>query len=415
MKNINWSEFYSYNTIADRRKYLEKLFKSYENRRVDELLFNINPVTEESNKGKKYRNLRNLAQKTANAARSTLRHLVLPFPLVWTSKSSDSILSKSVLSVESYIMSTQPMRLKDHISALRTGAPQYRGLLFGAAGSLVSIAVGLSVASFGIAPVIGLGVAAGYFGYTAFRASRKISKQVGYLKSRIASIDKYVPNSKPEKLFNRLYNVVSVLEEAKNDITKRENEDRTPQRNMEILRHTLKEQLSTSLNDDSLSKEFQLMLKPDIDVFLDTNISATTTNNEILNSLNTLLNSLENLNLNAECEHSDLKRRMNKHAPEVFKKFSKKNDLSKIQELGQIMATSEKEKWSKNHYVEAIEGSNLDRRSKEFLISKVGQPIIDFDTPLNQGRNTSRVPREINGSNSEIRRSRSSSPGSLSY
>lgn len=167
MKNINWSEFYSYNTIADRRKYLENLFKDYENTRVDKLLFNIKPVTEESNKGKKYRNFRNLAQRTANATRSTLRHLVLPFPLVWTSKSSDSILSKSVLSVESYIMSTQPMRLKDHISALRTGAPQYRGLLFGAAGSLISIAVGLSVASFGIVPVVGLGAVAGYFGYTA--------------------------------------------------------------------------------------------------------------------------------------------------------------------------------------------------------------------------------------------------------
>lgn len=385
MKKIDWLKFYSYHNIADRRNYLQELFKNDE-KHLNRLLFNVKPVDKKENENKKFPKLRNLSQRSANFGRSLLRHIILPFPLVWTSKSSETLLTKSVVSMEAYMMSAQQFRLKDHISALRTGAPQYRGLLYGGAASLISLAAAVSVASFGIVPAVLLGAGAAYFAYTAYRASRKISKQVGFLKSRIASLDKYVPHSKSEKLLNRMYNLVTVLENVKEEINKKSNSDKPALDHLNFIRNTLKEQLATSLNEDNFTKDFLSIVKEPVKDFLDTNFTNPLGIEQINAAIETLLHKFQTMDMYHECELQDLVRRVEKHIPKVIEELKKTKGNTKfrqISELAKIKMEGEKSRWNKEQYVEALQATSLPNQIKTLLISKLGKPIIDFDTPIN--------------------------------
>lgn len=381
MKLINWNSYYHLKTIKLRREYLQSSFNDKE-KSINKKLFIVNPIEPNENLNQ----LQKTKRKTSNALKNMLRHLILPFPITWSHRNTDRLVKKKVYSIEDYMMGDY--RHKDHISALRTGAPQYRSLLIGASVTLIGLMVGISAGSLGIVPAIALGATIGtlaaYSIYGALRASRKSQVQVAFLKSRMGNVPE---NNQVEKLFTRAYTLVRNLEDEKRNLEM--GQDSVAVSKEKIIT-TLKRNLSSEINDDKgESEELSKLVKDHVEEFIQNTRSATLSNDELKQSLNQLIVSLEDTDFYTRFEAGNENTRA--LIDDLINELQEKDILDpkvpvlqQLKELEQQHVQNGGTTWNKDQYIQEIQNSSvLTQETKDFLTDKLGgAPVISYTAPI---------------------------------
>ena len=284
MRNIDWIVFQNKKTLGERRSYLSSIFKERP-KRVNKWFFAVNSVKSQEN----YR----LYKRLGNLLRRGFRYAVLPFPITWTRKNSDRLLQKDVISMEEFIMGGS--KPESFFSALRIGVNQYPAYLLGSAFALAGLVATLAVTAtvtFGLVPIVSCGIGVAYLIYLAKRAQRKQAVTTGYLKLKKERLRRIKITK--ERLFVKMYTLVTLLERAKESIQNLSLED-----SKEVVNEIIKEQ--TFVNGYTTGEEkvivqlFAKVIEDSVDPFK--KLSNEISKKELSDNLNVLISRLEEINI----------------------------------------------------------------------------------------------------------------------
>jgi len=384
MKDISWTPYYHLETIAARRAYLSKTFGD-EKRKINNRLFVVKPLNKDDNTLSYWEKKK---QQSRNFLKNTLRHILLPFPITWSHKNTDRLVQKNVVSIEDYMMGNYFH--KDHISALRTGAPQYRSMLIGAATFIAGGMAG-SVFTLGVLPAtiicaVGLSFVA-YSLYGAFRASRKTSLQVGFLKSRMSSARN---NETIEPKFVKTYDFVSMLETQRLYLDKKEN---SPKIALELIKQAINEKMPSEKDKDLFLNK---ITKEPVENFITktSNLAIETTDEALLDNikeeLDVLINNIQEVNIKEKYQEfeEDLPTKLNTIREELNKKEDAHlNPILITLDALEVLDNSNNQIWSRDIYKKHIEATDLTAEDKQYLMDKLGgSKELNLADPLTEAR-----------------------------
>jgi len=379
MKDISWIKFSKGESLDARRTYLSNIFKDKE-KKINKLLFVVNPV---NNNDTSISYWKKKKIQSINFLKDALRHTVLPFPITWSHGNTDRLVKKNTISMEDYAMGEYYH--KDFISALRTGAPQYRSFFSAVAFTTLSLGtLAASIFSLGAVPAFIVGCIgipmAGYFGYVAVRASKKTSQQVGVLKSKMASLKK---NEILEKEFSKVYDFCRLLEGEKQNLSKNpmNSEDA-----WNSIVNTIEERFNTENKDDKEPFLLKLLAK-DLQKFIDTNIVESDTSKNVIIELDALIKRIREINIKKSYYtiSGDLDNKLKKIRTELEKGQGNTKNPKLI--LLDALEKFENETWCIDKYKRHIEASELSIEDKKYFSDKLGGfENLNLVTPLKNAR-----------------------------
>ncbi len=371
MDNINWKEFYNKKTVSERRKYLRSVLTQNEHpwqKRLVSYLLVINKPVKYDDNDTKMDKARKFGQQTVNFGKSSLRHIILPFPIVWTHKNSVRLQKKSVYSMEQLLMSEK--RMKDFISASRTGAPQYRGILIGAATLFLGLAIGAGLS----APPLGLAalsVMTGYAFYAAYRASRKSKLQNQFLKSKMGS---EIRKDKEESMYVRMFGLVDSLEITSRRFGKEDGVEVVKEKIQSVLRAELSHEAKFDFGQTEQIAEITRSLV----VEFRSDLTKIDNEEDLELRLNQFILDLENVDIPVEFNRVEFKQKTEKTLRALIGgKEIEKETAEVFQELVEVAKSNG---WTLHELKDAINETTLEQKDKNMIIQELGgDTIINFD------------------------------------